>query len=103
MRLPALIAATLCLTAGASLAQGTPPMSVSRVAYSLSADTEQGVLPGGFPTEGHDRVPFDMGQAEGSGFSDAPAAVTKPRATVSLSAQRSKKAFGVPWQTGIFQ
>ena len=107
MRLPALIAATLSLSAGTCLAQNAPhnapTMSVTPVAYSLSEDTAQAGLPDGFPDKGSRDLPFEMGQPDGSGFSDAPAAVTKPRGTVRLSAQRSKKAFGVPWQTGVFQ
>jgi hypothetical protein len=103
MRLPALVAFALAVSSGASSAQDKPLADVARVSFGLAGATLAQTLPGGFPDDRFRDLPFDLGQPEGSGFRDAPVTVAKPRAKVRLANARTKKSFGVPWQTGIFQ
>jgi hypothetical protein len=100
MRLAAVLLATLPLTAAPCLAQNAPVMSVTPVSFALPAEVPSAR---GDVTDGKRDVPFDMGRPEGSGFDDVPAKRAVPRAAVRVAERRAKKAFGVPWQTGIFQ
>ena len=103
MRLAALFVATLPLTATLSVAQDAPVMSVTQVSYTLPAAALDGPSTRGFPTGANRDVGFAMGSPEGAGFDDQPVKRATPRAAVRVAERRTKKAFSIPWQTGIFQ
>jgi hypothetical protein len=103
MRLAALVAATFPLTAIPALADNVRVISVTAVSYSLPADPQGALSPRGFPTDGYRAGPFEMGTPEGSGYHGQPVRPVAARAVVRLADRRAKKAFGIPWQTGIFQ
>jgi hypothetical protein len=103
MRLAALLVVTLPLAAAPCLAQNAPVMSVTPVSYALPTDTQDALSAKGLLTGDKREVPFEMGIPDGSGFDVQAATRTAPRAAVRMAEKRTKKAFGVPWQTGIFQ
>lgn len=103
MRPAVLFVALLALIPAGSLAQNAPPVTVIPVSYGLPGDTLPSLSFRGFPTDGSAEPAFEIGRPEGSGARDAPALQARPRAVSRLAERRSKKAFGMPWQTGIFQ
>ena len=103
MRFMALIVATAPLLASATLAQNAPVLSVTQISYALPGAALDGLSDRGFPTDGNRDIGFEIGSPEGSGFDDAPVVRAAPRAAVRVADRRMKKAFQVPWQTGVFQ
>ena len=100
MRLAALFVAVLPLMSLPCLAQTAPVVSVTPVSYALDAATQDNVPDRGFPGQGVRDVGFEIGRPERP---DLELTSAKPRATARMAAQRVKKPFQVPWQTGIFQ
>jgi hypothetical protein len=99
MRLAALFVATLPMTATLSYADDAPVMSVTKVSFSQMSDV---TLDRGVAGEGR-QLGFDMGRPEGSGLGDTAVKPTAPRPMVRDAQAGSKKAFRMPWQTGVFQ
>ena len=103
MRLASFLVATVPMLASPSLAQNAAVLSVTQVSFALPGDTLDGLSNRGFPTDGNRDIGFEIGRPEGSGFDAVPVLRAAPRATVRVADRRMKKAFQMPWQTGVFQ
>ena len=103
MRFSVLIVASVALLASPLLAQNAPVLSVTQVSFALPGNTLDGLSTRGFPTDGDRDIGFEIGSPEGSGLDTAPVLRAAPRAAVRVADRRTKKAFEMPWQTGVFQ
>ncbi|MGQ0565996.1 MAG: hypothetical protein ACT4OK_13120 [Gemmobacter sp.] len=102
MRLAAIVAAILSLSAGPGLAQDPALLSVSPVSLSWPSDLAVRAT-GDLPNDPGREGSFAIGQPEGSGFRAVPLTGAAPRAVVRSTQNRARKPFSVPWQSGVFQ
>ncbi len=103
MRFLPLLVAAFPLSASLALAQNSPVVSVTEVSFSLAAENRDVVGNPGFQAGENRDVAFEIGRAEGRGADDSAVKRQAPQATLRVAERRTKKAFVVPWQTGVFQ
>ena len=103
MRLIFVMAAAFPCAGTMAMAQTAPVLSVTQVSYSMPAGALDDLSADGFVTNDTRDVAFDLGRPDGSGARDTPVVRVTPRATVRVAQNRTKRAFHMPWQTGVFQ